>query len=181
MTTPAVQGPLVVRELDPLRVQEFQERLRAEQNPLPGLLAGGVAAVMGALLWAIVTVITNYQIGFMAVLVAFIVGWAIRTFGKGVDKVYGLMGAGLALLGVVLGNLLMIAILVAREESFTLLDVLALIVQNPALDKQLLAQGFSVIDLLFYGFAVYYGYRYSSRRITAAERETLYRERTVIS
>jgi hypothetical protein len=148
---------------------------------LLGLLAGGVAAIVGAVLWAIVTVITNYQIGWIAIGVAFIVGWAIRTFGKGVDKFYSLMGAGLAVLSVVLGNLLMIAVLLARQESYSLLTVLSAMLLNPTIDVRLLAENFSVMDLLFYGFAVYYGYRYSLRRITAAERETLYRQRTVIS
>jgi hypothetical protein len=181
MTAAAPQEPRIVRELDPLKVQAFQERLRTEQNLLLGLLGGGMAAFLGAVLWAIVTVITNYQIGWMAIGVAFLVGLAIRLLGKGVDPIYHIMGAGLALLGVVLGNLLMIAVLVARSESLPLLEVLNLMILNPAVNLELLARAFSPMDLLFYGFAVYYGYKYSCRQITAVEREALYRQRTVVS
>ncbi len=181
MTIPASAQPQIVRELDPLKVAEFQERLRAEQNPLLGLVAGGMAALIGAGLWAAVTVITKYQIGWMAIGVAFIVGLAIRVFGKGVDKFYSFLGAGLALVAVILGNLLMLAVLLAQQESVSLLIVLGVMLTNPALDMELLAQNFSFFDLLFYGFAVYYGYRYSTRQITPAEREALYSARTVIS
>jgi hypothetical protein len=181
MTPSVPQAPQVVREIDPLKVQQFQERLRTEQNLLLGLAAGGLAAVIGAVLWAVVTVITNYQIGWMAIGVAFLVGVAIRVFGKGIDNIYRFMGAGLALFGVVLGNLLMIAALLARQETLPLLTVLNYMLLHPAADVQMLTQSFSPIDLLFYGFAVYYGYKYSSRQVTAAERESLYRQRTVMS
>ncbi len=175
----APQTPQYIRELDPLKVQAFQERLREEQNLFRGAAAGLLAALVGAVIWAIITYVTDYQIGWMAIGVAFVVGWVLRTFGKGVDKVFGYTGAGLALLGCVAGNLFAIAAVIAREESASLVQVFMFMVLNPAMDIELLAETFSPIDLLFYGFAIYYGYRYSFRQITPAERESLYRTRTV--
>jgi hypothetical protein len=176
---PASQVPLYVRELDPLKAQAFQAQLRAEQNPLFGFAAGVVAALIGAVLWAVVTVATNFQFGYMAIAVAFLVGWAVRHFGKGVDIIHGVIGAGLAFSGCVAGNLLMLAAIVARQESASIFAVFTVMVLRPVLTLQVLASNFAPVDLLFYGFALYYGYRYSFRRITSAEQESLYRQRLV--
>lgn len=177
--SPAPEGPQYVRELDPFKVQEFQERIRSEQNFPLGILAGSGAAVLGAGVWAVITFVSDYQIGWMAIGVGFLVGWAIRTFGKGVDKRFGFLGAGLALLGCLAGNLFTIAAVIAREETASLMDVLVFLMLNPALDLELLAQTFSPIDLLFYAIALYYGYRYSFRQMTQAERESLFRTRPI--
>src|SRR5438270_13589107 len=83
--------------------QRYQE-LRSEQNLPIGLLAGIFAALIGAIAWAIVTVTTEYQIGYMAIAVGFIVGYAVR-LGKGLDKIFGISGAILALFGCILGNI----------------------------------------------------------------------------
>jgi len=75
--------------IDPLILQAALQRLKSEQNLVLAALAGGVAALLGACIWAAVTVTTNYQIGWMAVGVGFLVGYAVRSFGKGIDKSFG--------------------------------------------------------------------------------------------
>jgi hypothetical protein len=57
--------------IDPLILQAALQRLKSEQNLVLAALAGGVAALLGACIWAAVTVTTNYQIGWMAVGVVF--------------------------------------------------------------------------------------------------------------
>ena len=84
--------------------RERYEQLRGEQNLLIALLAGIAAAVVGTIVWAAITVTTGYQIGYMAIAVGFIVGYAVR-LGNGIDKIFGVLGAALALGGCVLGNL----------------------------------------------------------------------------
>jgi len=64
-----------------------------------------VAAGIGAALWALITVATNYQIGFMALGVGFLVGHSVRAFGKGVDTGFGVLGAVLALAGCLAGKI----------------------------------------------------------------------------
>jgi hypothetical protein len=169
-----------VRELDPVLVQQFQERIKEEQNLPVGVAAGAVAALLGSILWGIISFATSYQIGWMAIGVAFMVGWSLRRFGKGIDKIFGIAGALLALGSCVAGNFLMIAAVVAREYEVSLLDVLLTMLLNPAMDLELLAATFSPIDLLFYGFAIYYGYKYSFRQFTAQELEGLYRTKTIV-
>lgn len=54
-------------------------------------------------------------------------------------------------------------------------------VLNPAVELELLRATFSPIDLLFYGLALYYGYKAAFRRITPAEQANLYQTRVISS
>lgn len=82
-------------------VLEAFEQLDYEQNLPMGVVAGLIGALVGAALWAWITVLTDAQIGWMAIAVGFLVGLAVRIFGKGLDKVFGIVGAVLSLLGCV--------------------------------------------------------------------------------
>lgn len=124
-----------------------------------GIAAGTFAAAVGAALWALITVATNYQIGWMAVGIGFLVGYAIRYAGKARDSVFGLYGAVIALLGCVAGNFLTVAIVVARQEQVTVLTVLSGLSAGTAID--LMKESFQPMDLLFYGIAIYEAYRFS--------------------
>jgi uncharacterized membrane protein YGL010W len=169
---PAVPSPQKV--ISPAKVDALKERWKEEQNLLMGILTGFLAALIGAGVWAAVTVATKYQIGWMAIGVGFLVGWAVKRFGRGVDRIFGIVGGGWSLFGTLLGNLLAIAVLAAQEESVGILSVLGVMILNPGLTFEVLKATFSPTDLLFYGFAVYYGYRYSFRTITREETAELY-------
>lgn len=169
-----------IREIDPAKAQELQERIQEEQNLSLGIVAGLAAAVLGAILWGVISFFTGYQIGWVAIGVAFMVGWSLRQFGKGVDKIFGIAGAALSLVSCILGNFLTIAAVISREYSVSIIEVLLYMLTDPAGDLEIFIATFSPIDLLFYGFAIYYGYQYSFRRLTAEEQEGLYRTRTVV-
>jgi len=94
-----------------------------------------------------------------------------------VDKIHGVIAAGLALLGCLAGNLLTGAILISQQEQVSLGDVLLILALSPAAVVEIMTAMFSPIDLLFYSLAAYEGYRFSFRRITQAEKEGLYRVR----
>lgn len=132
---------------------------RENQNLVLGLSAGAIAAVIGAVIWALITVATNYQIGWMAVGVGFLVGYAIRFFGKGVDQIFGISGAVIALLGCVAGNFLTVIIVVAQQEHMEVTAVLSRL--TPGIIADLLKETFQPMDLLFYGIAVYEAYKFS--------------------
>lgn len=163
--TPEVEQP----ELDPAMVEHALGRLREEQSLLGGVLAGLAAAVAGAVVWAVITVVTGYQIGFMAVGIGFLVGYAVRQAGKGLDKGFGFAGALLALLGCLLGNFLTVIHFVAEAENLGYFDTLTRI--DPTTIPELMAITFSPIDLLFYGIAIYEGYKLSFRQLTRGELE----------
>ena len=143
--------------------QRAMEFFRQEQNLLMGTVSGFLAAVVGAAVWAAVTVATEYQIGWMAVGIGFLVGLAVRIGGKGIDPVFGVVGALMSLVGCVLGNLFTVAWFISVDAGITVMDVLSQM--DVQIVAELMMETFQVMDVLFYGLAVYFGYRYAFREL----------------
>ena len=136
----------------------------AEEANLPAAIAGGlIAAIVGALAWAAVTITTKFQIGFMAVGVGFLVAWAVRTLGKGRGQVFGVIGAVFALLGCILGNLLSACGFIAADRGQPLVSVALRVLGTPSIAMDILQATFRGMDLLFYAIAVYEGYKLARR------------------
>ena len=55
-----------VVSIDPQKLHRYMERLRDDQSLMMGITGGFLGAAIGAVLWAMVTVLTKYQIGYMA-------------------------------------------------------------------------------------------------------------------
>lgn len=159
------QAPQV--ELDEMKYQRFLADLQDNQNLHMGILGGIIGAVIGAAAWAVVTVLTGYQIGWMAVGVGFLSGYGVRLLGKGISKPFRIAGAILSLLGCMAGNLLSVCALVSKHEDIPFFDILVRL--NPEIVVDIFRTTFSPMDLLFYAIAVYEGYRFSFRKITEDE------------
>jgi len=127
-------------------------------NLILGTVVGLLAALVGAGIWAAVTALTQYQIGFMAVGVGFLVGFAVRITGKGHEPIFGVVGAVLALLGCVVGNYLMGAWFFAANTG---VPYSQLLLPNISFVVEVLTATFTPMDLLFYAIAAYCGFRYS--------------------
>ena len=157
-----VQPEFQISEQDAERALDV---FRQEQNLVVGGMAGLIAAVAGAAVWAGVTVVTEYQIGWMAVGLGFLVGIAIRTMGRGIDQVFGVVGAVMALVGCVLGNVFTIAWYISAQTGSSLISVLTQLDMELVID--LITETFQVMDILFYGLALYFGYKYAFRQLTS--------------
>ncbi len=151
-------------EVSPQELALAMQALKAEQRLVPGSIAGLIASLLGAGVWAAVTVLTEYQIGWMAVGIGFLVGLTIRHTGHGIDPVFGIVAALQSLFGCAVGNILTISYFVARSEGLPFVDVL-LELDTEVMVSMLVAT-FEVMDLLFYGLAAYFGYRYAFREVT---------------
>ena len=139
--------------------------LTPEADSLPmALLAGLLAAAAGAAAWALVTVFTGMKIGWMAVGIGFLVGYAVRRFGKGSAPSFQVLGAVLSLVGCIAGNLLVVCVFVSRNQDMSLMTILASL--TPAIAVSLIVETFRPMDVLFYGLAVYEGYKFA--RLPAA-------------
>lgn len=165
------QSPETAPQIDPAQIKFALEELRSQQNLMAGLVAGLIASLVGAGVWAIVTVGTGFQIGWMAVGVGFIVGYAVRIVGKGIDNVFGVVGAVLALLGCAAGNLLGICGLIADQENMAFLEVVSRL--NLSIIQEIMVATFSPMDLLFYGIAIFEGYKFSFRQLSLEEANDL--------
>ncbi len=150
-----------------MEVERAMARLRGEQSYLLALAGGLASSVVAAMLWAVIAVVTGYAIGFMAIGVGFLVGISVRALGKGIDKSFGYIGAAFSLLGCVAGNLLMICALFAQQENVGFFEVLLQL--TPVSAAKILYHTFDVMDVVFYGLALFQGYRFSFRQVTEAD------------
>ena len=151
--------------------EEFAHRLYARQNLPLAILAGAIASVVSAAAWAGITVLTHFQIGYLAVAIGFIVGFAVRLTGRGLTPVFGVVGAAFALVGCVLGNFLSQVGFYSVEEHVNFFEVLRVL--DYSVVPQVMIETFHPMDVLFYGLALFAGYRYSFHQISDAELDRL--------
>ena len=139
---------------------------RGGESLAMAFVAGLLAAGVGAALWAGVTLLTNFQIGWMAIGVGALVGVAVRKYGKGTTSTFGVVGAVLALGGCLSGNFLTGAVVLARHWDVSLATVFTRL--TPDVAVRLMTVMFSPIDLLFYALAIWQGYKFSIMSSTAS-------------
>jgi len=147
--------------------EAYLQKVKSEQNLPLGLIAGFATAIAGAMIWAAITVATEYQIAYMAIGLGFIVGFAVRLAGKGIDQIFGISAAILAIFGCLLGNLLSIIGFAAKGEGLGYFEAISLI--DFSVIPTIMIESFNPMDILFYGIAIYAGYKYAFRQITQEE------------
>jgi len=153
----------------PSGIEQTAAERQAKQSFSFALVAGLTAAVVAAIVWALTTMTTGYHVGWMAIGVGLLIGGAVRTMGRGVDKSFGYLGAALSVSSCLLGNLLSVCATVAGQEGLSPANVLVHVCSKPALIPAATIAAFQPLDLLFCGIAVYAGYRLSFRRASNAE------------
>jgi hypothetical protein len=131
------------------------------ENLILGLLAGVVAAVIGALVWMGITVSTGLHVGYVAIGVGALVGFAIRLAGNGRSPVYSFAGALLTLLGCLGGEILAVVYqgTSAQHDFFYVLthvDLAALV--------EVIVTQMSPITYFIYAIGILEGYKLSVRR-----------------
>lgn len=156
-------------EIDPTKLEQLMNDVKSKQNLTMAVLGGLIASIVSAIIWSIVTYATGYQIGFMAIGVGFLVGYAVNFFGKGITIPFGVVGASFSLFGCLLGNIFTTIIAAALQEKLPVSAILTVLVTTPSVIIEIMKDTFSPMDLLFYGIAVYEGYRFSFRKISEEE------------
>ncbi len=137
-----------------------REQLLAEQNLAKGIILGAVACIVGAVAWALVSVSTGYQIGYMAIGVGLLVGIAMRQ-GKGITPAFGVIGAALALVSCVLGDFFSIIGFIAKDYEMSFMDVLIEVNYEEVFSAMM--ENLASMTVVFYGIAIYEGYKLSLR------------------
>lgn len=141
-------------------VSMTREELLAEENLLKGVLCASVACILGGIAWGLVSVSTGYQIGYMAIAIGFLVGFAMRQ-GKGVRPIFGIIGAALALVSCFLGDFFSIIGYIAKDYNMSYSEVLSGADYGEIFS--IVIENILSMSLLFYGIAVYEGYKFSFR------------------
>jgi len=154
-------------DLDPSKYERYMQGLRDQQNLMVGLVGGTAAAAVGAVLWAGVTYATEYKLGIAAIVLGILVGTVIRKLGRGVDLQFRILGAVLALLSCLTGDLLVVCGFIAKQQGLTVLGVLSQLRFDSVIKLAKLT--FNGGDLVFYAIAVYEGFRLSAKKLTQAD------------
>lgn len=139
------------------------EELRLKQNFGLGLLGGILGAGVGAIAWAAISVLTNYQIGWMAIGIGFLVGKSVSYLGRGIDKHYRIIGAIFALAGCLMGNLLTVLIFISSDYGVSFFELLKFTDFDAI--TSLIVETFEPMDAFFYALAIYEGYKFSVRNL----------------
>jgi len=139
--------------------EETIAALRSRQNFAAAIPAGLAAAVVGAVVWALFTYLTGIALGLIAVAIGALVGWAVRTVGRGVDPQFGVLGALCAALGWALGTVLCDVAFVAKDAGRPFLDVLAALGGGETI--ALAFRAADAMDILFLAIAVWEGWKLS--------------------
>jgi hypothetical protein len=142
-------------------IGENVDQIIAAQNFKLAIPAGICAALVGAALWAVVTILTKAELGVMAVVIGYLVGRAIRAAGGGIDSKFAWLGAACALLGSVLGNVLSDIGFYAGGMNISFGEALATMNVGPL--GRLILDSFHPLDLLFLGIAIYEGFAFSTK------------------
>ncbi len=150
---------------------DFQNRFNSYQNFSYAVIGGLFLSVLCSVIWAVITVATEMQIGFMAIGVGIIVGHGVKFFGAGFETRFGVLGASLAFLGCFLGNFLSQIGFFINESGMTFIEVLAYL-DFSTIDL-IMRDSFSGMDIFFYIFAIYEGYKFSFRPIPEDYNESL--------
>ena len=131
---------------------------------LKGIIGGLSGALLGAVMWAVVTLVSGVQIGFVAIGVAFLAGWGVRTLGRGDTQAFALVGALCSMLGVLLGKALSILWMFAVIEKIPLASIL---VSTPwSIFIPAVFESLDLADFLFVALALYLGFKLSLRSIS---------------
>ncbi len=123
------------------------------------LIFGFIASLIGASLWAVITVTTKYQIGYMAIAIGFLVGYAVKFSGRGNTITFGIIGAIFSLFGCVLGNYLSLIGFISADAHLSFFQTLSTI--SPSLVFKFMIEQFQFMDIVLYGIAVYEGFKFS--------------------
>jgi hypothetical protein len=139
-----------------------------EERPLaallvPAVLAGVVAAILGAVVWGLIVKWTDYEVGFVAWGIGFLVGIAVVAATRGArGLVFQFVAVACALLGILLGKYLSFAWVlqeVAEQETQGAIEIPVLSMDTVDLFLDELGTVFDWIDLLWAGLAVYTAWR----------------------
>lgn len=128
------------------------DSIKEKAHPNLGILLGIAMGILGAFVWAAITIITGYNIGFVAIGVGFLVSLGFTKAGKDTNAIYGVIAGVIALLSIFLGEAMINIYYVATYYEVGIIDALLNIDYNVLLE--IIFEGFDVKSVIFYFIAV---------------------------
>ena len=104
---------------------EMIAKVQVKTNPVVGLVLSVIFGLIGAVIWAVVTKVTGYNLGIIAILVGFLVSQGFVIAGRSNQVIWGVVAAGVTIVSMLLGKILIIVFFVSDEIGLSVLDVLS--------------------------------------------------------
>lgn len=142
---------------------EIYNKIVNDQDFTKALIGGLSASVISAILWALIS-LSGFQFGFMAIGVGALVGFVIKFYGKGIDIKYAISGSIISLFGCLLGNFLTVIEFASKELNTSFFQVFSQVPLSSI--PQIMFKTMHPVDFVFYGIAIYEGYRFSTIKFT---------------
>jgi len=130
----------------------------AAGDPLRGLLAGAGVAVLGAILWAVVVYLSKYEIGLLAVVIGYGVGYTVHRVGGVATQRTAIIAAVLAGVGILLGFVLTTIAAVAQTFDLGFFEVVSRTTDN-GLWGTVLSSSVSGLDWFFLAIGAFSAWR----------------------
>jgi len=127
-------------------------------NFVLALLAGLLAAAIGAGIWMAVEVAVGLKVGYVALAIGALVGFSIRLGGHGSSPLFGVIGAVLTLAGC-LGGEILSNLYLASSAQQSMVD-LARSTDYVAMVQTIFTK-MDPISYLIYGIGIFEGYKLS--------------------
>ena len=134
-------------------------QLIAEQNPGGAIMGGFGAALVGALAWGAIALVTGGSYSIVAIGLGAMVGYAVKIFGKGVTDLYSYIAAGFAVFGCLAGKAITLALIGGRGY------------------ERLLSRFFSSLgfmDLVFWFVAIFGAWWFAKRDLSKEQGLAMY-------
>lgn len=142
------------------------QRLEAAQSVSTALFAGLVAIIVFSALWAMLSLLLDRFFPWFSLIMGALLGLAIRRAGLGLDWRFPVLAAALALLGSLLGNIVVAATFTAEALQENVLSVLAGFTELnwSAFFAEVLTPADAVFAVFASAIAAFYSIRRLSRR-----------------
>lgn len=145
---------------------EIGQRLEAAQSLSAAFVAGLVAIVVFGVLWTMLSLLIDRFFPWFTLLMGLVLGLTVRRAGLGLDWRFPVLSAGMALVGSLLGNVIVAAAFTASELETGVLSVLAGFAQLDwaAFFDEVLTPADGVFAIFAAAIAAFYSIRKLSRR-----------------
>jgi hypothetical protein len=138
---------------------KYSQLMKEKQNIALGIIGGIAALIIGLAAWTGTMLLVSYKLDWMALGVGLLIGYSVRLLGKGVEPKFGVIGAVLAFIGSVAGNLLTACIIFANGKSISFFSVLPQL--NPKTVLYFLKAVIGPFDVIFCLGAILIGYYFA--------------------
>jgi len=138
-----------------------------KNKPLIGISLAILLGILSAIIWATITQLTGFSVGYAAIGVGFMVSLGFSIAGKGTNSRMGIISGAIAFFSILLGESLSLLIELSNYWEVSLFETIVTV--NYFEIFKYLFESIGAIDILFYILAISTAYKYSFLKIDDGE------------